>query len=86
MRNNNLGVKFKRQNSIGGYIVDFYCQKHKLVVEVDGEIHNTKEAKEYDTVRDKYFTDLDYTVLRFSNHEVENDSEKVLNNIRNKIR
>jgi very-short-patch-repair endonuclease len=78
LRNNKLGVKFKRQHSIGGYIVDFYCQKYKLIIELDGEIHNTKEAQEYDAVRDKYFKELDYTVLRFKNEEVESDIEKVL--------
>lgn len=82
LRNSNLGVKFKRQNSIGGYIVDFCCQKHKLIVEVDGEIHNTKKAKEYDAVRDKFFTDLGYVVLRFSNNEVNADIEKVVKIIR----
>lgn len=83
LRDNKLGVKFKRQHSIGGYIADFYCQKYKLVIELDGEIHNTKEVKEYDHVRDKFFRELGYTVLRFRNSEVENDTEKVLEKIKN---
>jgi very-short-patch-repair endonuclease len=66
LRNSKLGVKFKRQHSIGGYITDFYCQKYKLIIEIDGEIHNTPKAKEYDKVRDKYFRELGYKVLRFS--------------------
>jgi very-short-patch-repair endonuclease len=82
LRNNKLGAKFKRQHSIGGYIVDFYCQKYKLIIELDGEIHNTKEAREYDEVRDKFFKELGYTVLRFKNSEVENDTEKVLGEIK----
>lgn len=83
LRNNKLGTKFKRQHSIGGYIADFYCQKYKLIIELDGEIHNTKEAEEYDEVRDKYFKELGYKILRFQNSEVENDTEKVLDKIKN---
>jgi len=51
---------------------------HKLIIELDGEIHNTKEAKEYDAVRDKYFKELGYKTIRFFNREVENNSENVL--------
>ncbi|MFA6270122.1 MAG: DUF559 domain-containing protein [Candidatus Paceibacterota bacterium] len=81
LRGNKLGVKFKRQHSIGGYIVDFYCQKYRLIIELDGEIHNTKEAQEYDAVRDKYFKELDYKILRFQNREVENGEGRVLEKI-----
>lgn len=84
LRDNKLGAKFKRQHSVGGYILDFYCAKKKLIVELDGEVHNTEEAKEYDTVRDKFFKELGYTTLRFKNGEVESDMEKVLEEI-NKI-
>ncbi|KKQ77534.1 MAG: hypothetical protein A3A96_02435 [Candidatus Zambryskibacteria bacterium RIFCSPLOWO2_01_FULL_39_39] len=82
LRDKKLGVKFKRQHSIGGYILDFYCPEKKLIIELDGEIHNTKEAKEYDAVRDKYFKELGYKVLRFKNRELENDTEKVLDRIK----
>ncbi|MEK7635054.1 MAG: endonuclease domain-containing protein [Patescibacteria group bacterium] len=81
LRGQKLGVKFKRQHSIGGYILDFYCPEKKLIIELDGEVHNTKEAREYDEVRDKYFRELDYKILRFENREVENDIEKVLEKI-----
>lgn len=86
LRKNNLGVKFKRQHSIGGYIVDFYCQKYQLIIELDGEIHNTKEAQEYDSVRDKFLTDLGHKVLRFKNEEVGEDIESVLEKIRSCLR
>ncbi|MFA6269861.1 MAG: endonuclease domain-containing protein [Candidatus Paceibacterota bacterium] len=85
LRNQKLGFRFKRQYSIGGYILDFYCAKKKLIIELDGEIHNTKEAKEYDAVRDKFFKELEYTTIRFLNEEVENDIEKVLKKIYNEI-
>lgn len=82
LRNQKLGFRFKRQYSIGGYILDFYCAKKKLIVELDGEIHNTKEAKEYDGVRDKFFRELGYIILRFWNGEVESNVEKVLERIK----
>lgn len=83
LRDNKLGVKFKRQHSIGGYILDFYCAKKKLIIELDGEIHNTKEAREYDGIRDKYFSELGYKTVRFLNREVGDDIEKVLYKIKN---
>jgi leucyl-tRNA synthetase len=82
LRDKRLGVKFRRQHSIGGYILDFICKDKKLIIELDGEIHNTEDAKEYDFVRDKYFEELDYKVLRFRNDEVENEIEKVLEEIK----
>lgn len=81
LRGQKLGVKFKRQHSIGGYILDFYCPEKKLIIELDGEIHNTKETREYDAVRNKYFIELGYKVLRFKNEEVEKEIERVLNAI-----
>ena len=62
--------------------MDFYCIEKKLIVEVDGEIHNSPEAKEYDEVRDKFFTDLDYKVLRFSNSQVRNNIDNVIEKIK----
>jgi|SRR3989344_5066679 len=81
LRGQKLGVKFKRQHSVGGYILDFYCPEKKLIIELDGGVHNKEESREYDAVRDKYFTDLDYKVLRFKNNEVESDIEGVLEKI-----
>ena len=82
LRGNKLGYKFKRQHSIGGYILDFYCSKIKLIIEIDGTSHLGADAKEYDEIRDKYFSELGYKTVRFSNNEVENDLEEVLNKIR----
>ena len=83
IRDNQLGCKFKRQHSIGGYILDFYCSKHKLIIEIDGTTHNTKEAKEYDKIRDDYFSELDYKTIRFLNSEIQKDINKVLLKIKN---
>ena len=85
LRDKKLGPKFKRQHSVGGYITDFYCSEKKLIIELDGEIHNTKEAEEYDAVRDKYFAELGYKTVRFLNREVEKEIDKVINQIENEL-
>ena len=85
IRDRQLGLKFKRQHSIGGYILDFYCSKCKLIIEIDGATHSTREAKAYDKIRDEYFNDLGYTTLRFLNREVENQIDRVVENIRNYV-
>lgn len=64
------GVKFRRQVGIGSYIADFYAHDIKLVVELDGPIHDSQEAKEYDAVRDSYFKELGLTTLRFTNEQL----------------
>src|SRR5882724_7446261 len=58
LNNSQAGFKFRRQHSIGGYIVDFYCPTKKLIVELDGSQHLTKDSLEYDTNRSKYFEGL----------------------------
>jgi len=78
IRNNKLRCKFKRQHSIGGYILDFYCSEHKLIIEIDGATHNTQEAREYDKIRDEYFSELGYRTIRFLNSEIQNKLEEVL--------
>ena len=85
LKDKRLGIKFRRQHSVGGYILDFYCAEKKLVIEIDGAIHNSKENKEYDDIRDKFFRELDYEVLRFSNTEIENDVKMVIEKIKSKL-
>jgi very-short-patch-repair endonuclease len=82
LRGNKLGKKFKRQHSIGGYITDFYCAEKKLIVELDGSVHKTQDAREYDKVRNKYFRDLGYQVLRFWNGDVDKNLSEVLRKIK----
>jgi len=86
LRHSKLGAKFKRQNSVGGYIADFYCQKYKLIIELDGKIHDSKENQEYDKIRDNYFKELNFNILRIKNEEVDSDMEKVLEKIKNIIK
>ena len=65
------GVNFRRQHAIGNYIVDFVSIKKKLVIELDGSQHF--EQEEYDIERTKYLESQGYKVIRFWNHQVEND-------------
>lgn len=76
-----LGVRFRRQQGIGRYIVDFYCAKWKLVIELDGDSHFTPEAERYDLERDRFLGSVGLTVLRFSNQDVMQNIDGVLGQI-----
>jgi len=76
------GKRFRRQHSIGSYIVDFYCASEKLIVELDGEVHLTANAIEYDGKRTKYLENLGYTLLRFENKMVFDNFQSVLMEIK----
>ena len=79
------GRRFNRQHGIGPYAVDFYCAKEKLIVELDGEVHNNPKAMEYDIRRTAYFTRLGYKVIRFENHWVFDALQTVLDQISNEF-
>ncbi len=70
------GVKFHRQDVIGPFIADFYCASARLVIEVDGDIHDTQ--KDYDAYRTQQFENYGYRVIRFSNDDVLYNLKKVL--------
>jgi len=76
LRRNGLGYKFRRQESIGKYIVDFYCPEKKLIVEIDGWRH--KENETYDNDRTTYLESLGLKILRFWNNEVNDNLEGVI--------
>lgn len=75
------GHQFYRQKILGNYIVDFYCAKANLVVEVDGSQHYLEEGRKKDKKRDDYLNKLGLRVLRFSNREVTMDLEYVVQEI-----
>jgi very-short-patch-repair endonuclease len=77
LRNNQLGVKFRRQVPYDLYILDFYCVRAKLVIEVDGSQHYTPEGKRRDLIRDADLRRDGLEVLRFTNAEVLTNSEGV---------
>jgi len=64
------GCQFYRQKPIGDYIVDFFCPRAKLVIEVDGSHHLVGETIEYDRIREEYLSSLGLRVLRFTNADV----------------
>ena len=68
-------VRFYRQKIIGDYIADFYCDKAKLVIEIDGAQHFEHDAAEYDKKRTKYFESLGIAVIRFLNRNINEDFE-----------
>ena len=76
------GRKFRRQHSIGKYIVDFYCPSEKLIVELDGNPHGDYIQIEKDIIRDRYFEELGLTEIRFENKFVFQEPEFVLNEIK----
>jgi len=76
------GYKFRRQHPIGKFIVDFYCHEVKLVIELDGGYHNGEEQKEYDSFRTKALEDVGLNEIRFTNEQVYNNLDEVLEEIR----
>lgn len=86
LRKGKLGFRFRRQHLIGNYIADFACLEKRLVVEVDGEYHNSNDQKERDfertnEIEQKYF----FKVIRFTNEEVINDLGNVIKNIKEQL-
>jgi very-short-patch-repair endonuclease len=76
LRNDQLGINFRRQHAIGNYIPDFCSPKAKLVIELDGSQHS--EQEEYDIERTRYLESQGYTVIRFWNNQVMNDMDGVI--------
>ena len=73
--------QFYRQKPIGNFIADFYCPKAKLVIELDGGQHYSNEGKKKDEMRDSYMKSLGMTVLRFSDREVFEQLDAVMQKI-----
>jgi len=80
-----MNVKFRRQHQIGDYLVDFFCNEAKLVVETDGPIHERDSKRKHDQKRDAYLEALGYRVRRFKNEQVEQNPEAVLEDLRRTI-
>ncbi len=83
LNRNQLTYRFKPQHPIDIFIADFYCHALKLVIEVDGSIHD--QQREYDSGRTDELSNNNITVIRFSNDDVINDIEKVMAQIKSKM-
>ncbi|MBR6285874.1 MAG: radical SAM protein [Bacteroidaceae bacterium] len=77
-----LGIRFRHQHVIDCFIADFVCLRKKLVIEIDGGYHNDKEQQEYDKMRSKALKTLGFRELRFSNEEVFNSMDTVMERIK----
>ena len=83
LRANKLGVHFRRQQVIAGFIVDFYCHKAALVIEVDGDIHNLQ--KEDDALREKALNEMGLRIIHFRNDEILKNLSAVVEEIREMV-
>ena len=83
LRGSKLGVRFRRQQVIQGFIVDFYCHRAGLVIEVDGDVHDLQ--KEEDERREKVLSALGLRIVRFGNDEVIRELSAVVGKIRELI-
>ena len=83
IRNDQLGVNFRRQHAIGSYIPDFVCIEKKIIIELDGSQH--LEQEEYDKERTKYLESQGYKVIRFWNNDVVKNIEGVILAIMNAL-
>jgi len=77
-----LELKFRRQHGIGRFVVDFYCPKLRLVIELDGDSHFNEDAVEYDRLRTEYFKSVNIKVLRFTNNDIYKNLIGVLEEIK----
>jgi len=79
------GRKFRRQHSVGRYILDFYCHSERLAIELDGAHHFTDEGKESDRIRDEFLNSEGIKVLRIPNSKVTGAMNEVLKRIINQF-
>ena len=77
----NYPVRFQRQKAIGNYIVDFYCAKARLAIELDGGGHYTPRQAENDAIRTKELESMNLTVLRFCNLDIDRNFRGVCEHI-----
>jgi len=83
LKGKQLGYKFRRQFSIGHYIVDFYCPILKFAIEVDGATHSSKDELAYDKNREEYLKKFGIKIKRYNNLEIFTNLEMVATDIKN---
>jgi very-short-patch-repair endonuclease len=81
VRNNKLGVKFRNQHPLGRYIADLYCHQKKLVIEIDGSIHDLPDVIEYDKIRQREIESRGLKILRVRNEEIRENLQGVIEKI-----
>ena len=76
-----MGLKFRRQYGIGRYVVDFYCPRLKLAIEVDGDSHSSPKAERYDKKRQEYIERKGIKIIRCDNNDVYKNIDGVIEDI-----
>ena len=79
------GRKFRRQHSVGRYILDFYCPSEKLAIELDGAVHDCDFALRHDRTRYQFLRNAGICILRFQNDDVMKNLDGVLSEIRRRL-
>lgn len=77
--------RFLRQYSVDNYVIDFYCPKLKLAVEIDGDIHDLQDQKEYDKERQDYLENFGLNFIRIKNEELLTNADKAFARIEDEI-
>ena len=86
LRKKQLGYRFLRQYSVDHFVIDFYCHELKLAVELDGDIHEILEQKEYDKARQKYLEAFGIKFVRIKNEEFLGNPNKAFQKIEKTIK
>ncbi len=86
LRKKQLGYRFLRQYSVDHFVIDFYCPKLKLAVEIDGDVHNQTEQRIYDAKREEYLKSFNITFVRLTNEELLGNPDKAFKKIEETIR
>jgi len=81
-----LGYKFRRQYSVDHFVIDFYCPELKLAVELDGDVHDIPEQKEYDIERQKYLEEFGIKFIRIKNEEFLGNPNKAFKKVEKQIK
>jgi len=83
LKGKQTGYKFRRQYSVGHYIIDFYCPELKLAIEADGATHSSDKELVYDKNREEYIKKFGIKIKRYNNSEIFNNLEMVASDIKN---
>jgi very-short-patch-repair endonuclease len=78
---NILGYQFLRQKPIGNFIVDFYCPKLKLAIEIDGDSHAFREVARRDKIKDAYLNNLGIHLIRYEDHKIKKDIQSTISHL-----
>jgi len=82
LKGDQSGYRFRRQYGVGNYIVDFYCPKLKVAIEVDGSTHNEARVFEKDLVKQEYLEKLGILVKRYNSNDIFNNLDNILQDIK----